>query len=252
MQGPASKQNGLAARAHPVTGVSRVNTASSMAGSTSLQTSSILSDTTASPEQRFLRWPSMSPITSKERTTMVDFQCPRGERQSNTPSILRDDHNVGRIKAGLGCCMRCSDNKGQLVLTGTLASHKHIRAQSSLSCDSIISQTQNKYVNKVATRQYNRSLLHKQQRGHPLTRADGSDTGVVSVVSQQRHLHSSRTFARSTELPGGQSIEDMHQLERLEAPTTTHQTVTGRQGHRPLCYEADAPVTTLCQVGTQI
>ena len=41
MQRPASKQNGLAARARPVTGGSRVNTASSMAGSASLQTSSI-------------------------------------------------------------------------------------------------------------------------------------------------------------------------------------------------------------------
>ena len=65
---------------------------------------------------------------------------------------------------------------------------------------------------------------------------------------QQRHSHSSRTSARSTELPGGQSIEDMHRLGRLEAPTTTHQRVPGRQGHRPLCYEADAPVTTLCQL----
>ena len=248
MQCSASKKNRLAARARPVTGVSRVNTASSMAGSASFQTSSILSDTTASPEQRFLRRSRMSPITSKGQTTMVDFQYPPGERQSNTPSILRDDHNVGRVKAGLGCCMRSSDNKGQLVLTGTLASHKHIRAQSSLSCDSIISQTQNKYVNKVATRQYNRSLLHKQQREHPLTGADGSDIGVVDVVSQQRHLHSSRTSARSTELPGGQSIEDMHRFERLEAPTRTHQTVPARQGHRPLCYEADAPVTTLCQL----
>ena len=179
---------------------------------------------------------------------MVDFQYLPGERQSNTPSILRDHHNVGRIKAGLECCKRCSDNKGQLVLTGTLASHKHIRAQSSLSCDSIISQAQNKYVNKVATRQYNHSLLHKQQRGHPLTRADSSDTGVVGVVCQERHLHSSRTSARSTELPGGQSIEDMHRLERLEALTTTHQRVPGRQGHRPLCCEVDAPVTTLCQL----
>ena len=85
-------------------------------------------------------------------------------------------------------------------------------------------------------------------RRKKITRADGSDTGVVDVVSLERHLHSSRTSARSTEFPGGQSIEDMHRLERLEAPTKTHQTVPGRHGRRPLCYEADAPVTTLCQL----
>ena len=68
---------------------------------------------------------------------------------------MRDEHNVRCVKAGLGCCMRSSD-KGQLVLTGTLVSHKHLRAQSSLSCDASISQTQDKYINKVATRQYNR------------------------------------------------------------------------------------------------
>ena len=193
--------------------------------------------------------PRISPIASKERTTMVDFQYPPGERQSNTPSILRDDHNVGRVKAGLGCCMRSSDNKGHLVITGTLVSHEHLGAQSSLSCDPIISQTQDKYLNKVATRQYNRSLLHQQQRRHPFTRVDGSDNGVVDVVSQQKHLHSSRASARSTELPGGrQSIEDMHRLDRLENPTKAHQTIPGRQEHRPLRYEADAPVTTLRQL----
>ena len=170
----------------------------------------------------------------------MDFQYPPGERQSNTPTILRDDHNAGRVKTGLGCCMRSSDDKGQLVLTGTLVSHKHLRAQSSLSCDPSISHTQDKYINKVATRQYNRSLLHQQQRRHPLTRVDGSDNGVVDVVSQQKHLHSSRASARSTELPGGQSIEDMHRLDRLENTTKAHQTIPGRQEHRPLRYEADA------------
>ena len=107
---------------------------------------------------------------------------------------------------------------------------------------------QDKYINKVATRQYNRSLLHQQQRRHPLTRVDGSDNGVLDVVSQQKHLHSSRASARSTELPGGQSIEDMHRLDRLENPTKAHQTIPGRQGHRPLRYEADAAVTTLRQL----
>ena len=248
MQGSTSKQNCLAARACPVTGVSRIDMASCMAGSAAFQTSSILSDTTARSKQGFLRWPRVSPIASKERTSMVDFQYPPGERQSNTPTILRDDPNVGRVKAGLGCCMWSSDNKGQLVLTGRLVSHKHLRGQSSLSCDPIISQTQEKYINKVATRQYNRSLLHQQQRRHPLTRVDGSDNGVVDVVSQQKYLHSSRASARSTELPGGQSIEDMHRLDRLENPTKAHQTIPGRQGHRPLRYEADAPVTTLRQL----
>ena len=156
MQVSTSKQNCLAARACPVTGVSRIDTASCMAGSAAFQTSSILSDTTARSKQGFLRRPRVSPTASKERTSMVDFQYPPGERQSNTPTILRDDYNVGRVKAGLGCCMRSSDNKGQLVLTGTLVSHKHLRAQSSLSCDPSISQTQDKYINKVATRQYNR------------------------------------------------------------------------------------------------
>ena len=163
MQGCTSKQNCLAARACPVTGVSRIDTASCMAGSAAFQTSSILSVTTARSKQGFLRRPRVSPIASKERTSMVDFQYPPGERQSNTPTILRDDHNVGRVKAGLGCCIWSSDNKGQLVLTGTLVSHKHLRAQSSLSCDPIISQTQDKYTNKVATRQYNRSLLHSSR-----------------------------------------------------------------------------------------
>ena len=37
-------------------------------------------------------------------------------------------------------------------------------------------------------------------------------------------------------------------FERLEDPTTTHQGFHGRQGHRPLRYEADAPVTTLRQL----
>ena len=248
MQVSTSKQNCLAARACQVTGVSRIDTASCMAGSAAFQTSSTLSDSTARSKQGFLRRPRVSPIASKERTSMVDFQYPPGERQFNTPTILRDDHNVGRVKAGLGCCMRSSDNKGQLVLTGTLVSHKRLRAQSSLSCDPSISQTQDKYINKVATRQYNRSLLHQQQRRHPLTRVDGSDNGIVDVVSQQKHLHSSRASARSTELPGGQSIEDMHRLDRLENPTKAHQAIPGRQGHRPLRYEADAPVTTLRQL----
>ena len=128
MQGSTSKQNCLAARACPVTGVSRIDTASCMAGSAAFQTSSILSDTTARCKQGFLRRPRVSPIASKERTSVVDFQYPPGERQSNTPTILRDDHNVGRVKAGLGCCMRSSDNKGQLVLTGTLLSHKQLKA----------------------------------------------------------------------------------------------------------------------------
>ena len=141
MQVSTSKQNCLAARACPVTGHSQIDTASCMAGSAAFQTSSILSDTTARSKQGFLRWPRVSPIASKERTSMVDFQYPQGERQSNTPTILRDKHNVGCVKAGLGCCMRSSDNKGQLVLTGTLVSHKHLRAQSSLSCDPSISQT---------------------------------------------------------------------------------------------------------------
>ena len=114
MQCPASKQNRLAARARPVIGVSRVNTASSMAGSASLQTSSLLSDTTASPEKRFLRRPRMSPITSKEVTMkwwISNIHQVNGW-QSNTPSILRADHNVRRIKAGLRCCTRSSDNTG--------------------------------------------------------------------------------------------------------------------------------------------
>ena len=68
------------------------------------------------------------------------------------------------------------------------------------------------------------------------------------MVSQQKHLHSSRASARGTELPGGQGIEDMHRLDRLENPTKAHQTIPGRQGHRPLRYEADAPVTTLRQL----
>ena len=40
----------------------------------------------------------------------------------------------------------------------------------------------------------------------------------------------------------------MHRLDRLENPTKAHQTIPGRQGHRPLRYEADAPVTTLRQL----
>ena len=55
MQGSTSKQNCLAARACPVTGVSRIDTASCMAGSAAFQTSSILSDTTARSKQGFLR-----------------------------------------------------------------------------------------------------------------------------------------------------------------------------------------------------
>ena len=218
MQGSTSKQNCLAARASPVTGVSRIDTASCMTGSAAFQTSSILSDTTARSKQGFLRRPRVSPIASKERTSMVDFQYPPGERQSNTPTILREEHNVGRVKAGLGCCMWSSDNKGQLVLTGTFVSHKHLRAQSSLSCDPIISQAQDKYINKAATRQYNRSLLHQQQRRHSLTRVDGSDNGVVDVVSQQKYLHSSRASARSTELPASTP----ETLKNPIDPTMTH------------------------------
>ena len=94
MQVSTSKQNCLAARACPVTGLSRIDTASCMAGSAAFQTSSILSDTTARSKQGFLRRPRVSPIGSKERTSIVDFQYPPGERQSNTPTILRDDHNA--------------------------------------------------------------------------------------------------------------------------------------------------------------
>ena len=112
MQGSTSKQKCLAARACPVNGVSRIDTASCMAGSAAFQTSSVLSDTTARSKQGFLRRLRVSPIASKERTSMVDFQYPPGERQSNTPTILRDDHNVGRVKAGLGCCMRFQTTKG--------------------------------------------------------------------------------------------------------------------------------------------
>ena len=70
-------------------GFSRIDTASCMAGSAAFQTSSILADTTARSKQGFLRRPRVSPIASIERTAMVDFQYPSGERQSNTPSILR-------------------------------------------------------------------------------------------------------------------------------------------------------------------
>ena len=57
MQVSTSKQNCLAARACPVTGLSRIDTASCMAGSAAFQTSSILSDTTARSKQGFLRRP---------------------------------------------------------------------------------------------------------------------------------------------------------------------------------------------------
>ena len=243
-----SKQSYLATRPCSITGVPRINASRNMAGTASFQTSSVLFDPTASLEPRLLRQSHLSPPASKGRATMVDCQYPSGQRQSTTPTILRNDHNIGRVKAGLGRCMRPSNNQGQLVRTGTITTHKRARAQGSLLSNPILSKAQIKHVNKIAARQYNCSRLCEQQGGHTFTRTRGTDPGVMEVVSEQGYLHSSSSSARNTELPGGQRVENMHRPQRLEDSPKPHQTVPFRQGHRPFRYEADAPVTTLCEL----
>ena len=84
------------------------------------------------------------------------------------------------------------------------------------------------------------------------------NTTAVSYINNKGSTHSPELMALTLELwtwclSRNTYIQAEHlpgvQIKRLDAPTKTHQTVPGRQGHRPLCYEAEAPVMS---VGTKI
>ena len=94
----------------------------------------------------------VSPITSKERTSMVDFQYPLGEGESNTLYNLPDDHIIGPVKTALGCRMRSSQER-------SLRINALEPKQPFLRSDSIIPQTQDKYDDKVAIGHYNRGHI---------------------------------------------------------------------------------------------
>ena len=109
----------------------------------------------------------------------------------------------------VGGHMRPPYSQGQLVRAGAFNAHQHIRTQSSLSDNPDIPEAQDKHVNKVKARQYNRSRAHKQQRGDTFPKLNNVVTGAVELVCQPKYLHTGRTLARSSELPGVPGIRGL-------------------------------------------
>ena len=159
--------------------------------------------------------------------------------------------DASKLGWGGGGHMRPPYSQGQLVRAGAFNAHQHIRTQSSLSDNQYIPETQDKHVNKVKARQYNRSRVHKQQRGDTFPKLNNVVNGAVELVCQPKYLHTGRTLASSSELPSGQRIENVCRFERLENSPEPHQEVPSGQRHRPLCNQTDTPAPTLCELASR-
>ena len=247
MQVSTSKQNCLAARACPVNGVSRIDTASCMAGSAAFQPSSILSDTTARSKQGFLRRPRVSPIASKERTSMVDFQYHRVNGSLIHPPSCEITIMSDASKLGWGAACGLQTTKGSW---SSQERSFHINVLE-LKAAFLAIQAFLKHKTNISIK----LRLNHTTAVYYINNKGGTSSPELMALTMELWTWclSRNIYIQAEHLPGVQNcLADKASRTCINSTDWKIQPKLIKQflvdGHRPLRYEADAPVTTLRQL----
>ena len=248
MQIPAPGEPNLLTPSFSTARFSRILPSSSLVCPTPLQKPSKLPNTTGSVQQGVVPRYGHPRCPGSGGTKMVDMEHQTGEWQSHLPTIGRNGCDFRRLQIGVGCYMRQSVHQRALVDSGECPPHQYTGAKGNVSGSANVSEAPVELISETSLRQYNGDSLYKQPGRDSFPYSHGSNMRSVELVPSTKHFDHGRTPSRDLEHSSRPGVTNIYRHERLEITTSIDTTIPEGKRHRSVCYKADQPVTTLCEL----
>ena len=194
---------------------------------------------------------------SASSLTMVAARRQRSHRPTTTPSTACSANLYRRIKRRVGRSLKRAYCQRILVPTGKQIAHKLLGVKSSLSGSKRVPKGMHRQNGASCNRQYHRSSLHQQGRGHEVGPTLCPTLENIDLVHREASDSESTTHSRPPKCSGRQIVQIGSDHPDRMVPPTRNLPSPMRQvasaSNRSICYEVQqqAPPVRIAGTGPQ-
>ena len=159
-----------------------------------------------------------------------------------------------RLTQRMGRCLQQGTDRRSVVSPRTRDAHQLPGNASRDNSSAMLRQKQDEPAHTVENGQHVSTVLHQQERGNDIPRADTSRQTTVAVVHGERHISLSRTSSRNLEHCRGRRIqndEGPHRLETVPSCVQSNQPGARTPECGPIRHQTNSPAAPVRQLETR-